>query len=92
MCHRSVGLVSGALERTGIATATVSLRPEITFGVGVSRAAYARFPMGNPLGEPNRPDQQHLVIEALLRLVEDAEGPGTFVELPYRWKRWERWL
>jgi hypothetical protein len=92
MCHRSVGLVSGSLERAGIPTATMSLRPEITFGVGVSRAAYARFPMGNPLGEPNRPDQQHLMIEALLGLLETAEGPGTFVELPFRWRRWEKWL
>ena len=57
------------MERAGIPTATVSLRPEITFGIGVSRAAYARFPMGNPLGEPHRPDQQHLMIEALLGLI-----------------------
>lgn len=92
MCHRSVGLVSGALERVGIPTATVSLRPDISHGVGVSRAAYARFPMGNPLGEPHRPDQQHLVLEVLLTLIETATEPGTFVELPYRWKRWEKWL
>ena len=92
MCHRSVGLVAGAIERAGIPTVTVSLRPEITYGVGVSRAAYARFPMGNPLGEPRRADQQHLMLEALLRLLETATEPQTFVELPFRWRRWEKWL
>lgn len=91
MCHRSVGLVQGALERSGISTASVSVRPEVTFGVRVARAAYARFPHGNPLGEPNQPAQHHLVLGALLTLLETATEP-TFVELPFRWRRWGRWL
>jgi hypothetical protein len=91
MCHRSVGLVQGAIERSGISTVTVSMRPDITFGVGVPRAAFARFPHGNPLGEPHRPDQQHLVLGALLQLLETVDEP-TFVELPFRWRRWGKWL
>ena len=91
MCHRSVGLVQGAIERAGMPTASLSLRPEITFGVRVSRAAYVRFPMGNPFGEPDHPEQGRLVFGALLDLLENATGP-EFVELPYRWKRWEKWL
>lgn len=92
MCHRSVGLVAGSVERAGIPTVVMSLRPEITYGVGVSRALYARFPMGNPLGEPDQPQQQHLVIETLLGIVESATEPRTFKEFPVRWRRWERWL
>jgi hypothetical protein len=91
MCHRSVGLVQGEVERQGIVTASLCLRPEITFGMKVPRAAYVRFPMGNPLGEPDRPDQHHLVLGAVLQLIETATTP-TFVELPFRWRRWEKWL
>ena len=91
MCHRSVGLVQGEIERSGIPTASLCLRPEITFGMKVPRAAYVRFPMGNPFGEPNAPEQHHLVLEQLLRLFETAQGP-TFVELPFRWRRWGKWL
>lgn len=92
MCHRSVGLVQGAVERAGIPTVTVSLRPDITYGVKAPRAGYARFPMGNPLGEANQPAQHHLVLEALLRVLETAPGPRTFVDLPFRWRRWTKWL
>ena len=91
MCHRSVGLVQGAIERSGIPTVSLSLRPEITYGMNVSRAAYARFPMGNPFGEPHHPEQGRLVFGALLDLLENATEQ-QFIELPYRWKRWDKWL
>ncbi len=91
MCHRSVGLVQGEIERDGISTVSVSVRPDVTFGMNVPRAAYLRFPHGNPLGEPDQPAQHHLVLEALLRLLETATEP-SFVELPFRWRRWGRWL
>jgi hypothetical protein len=92
MCHRSVGLVQGAVERAGIPTVSISLRPDITTHMRISRAAYVRFPLGNPLGEANHPEQQHLVLEQLLRLLEEAAEPGTIVELPFRWRRWDKWL
>lgn len=91
MCHRSVGLVQGAVEAAGISTVSLTMRPEITAGMNVSRAAYVRFPIGNPLGEPDAPEQHHLVLEQMLRLVETATEPAL-VELPFRWRRWERWL
>ena len=67
------------------------MRPDVTYGVRVPRAASVRFPHGNPFGEPHRPEQHHLVFEALLAVLEEAEAP-TFVELPFRWRRWNRWL
>jgi len=91
MCHRSVGLVAGAVERSGIPTVTLSLRTEITYGVRVPRAAFARFPMGNPFGEPNHPEQGRLVFGSLLDLLENATE-REFIELPYRWRRWSKWL
>ncbi len=91
MCHRSVGLVQGAVEAAGISTASVALRPEITLGTKVPRAAYLRFPLGNPFGEPNEPAQHHRILEDLLVLLETATEP-TVIELPYRWRRWGKWL
>lgn len=91
MCHRSVGLVQGAIEASGISTVSIAMRHDITFGVRVPRALRVRFPLGNPLGEPNEPAQHHLVIEAMLSLLETAEEP-VFMEFPVRWRRWAKWL
>jgi hypothetical protein len=86
MCHQSVGLVQHALEEAGIATASITLRPDITAHMNVSRAAYVRFPLGNPYGEAGRPDHQRRLLEDLLALVVSAEEPAL-VELPHRWRR-----
>lgn len=67
------------------------MRPDITWHMNVSRAAYVRFPLGNPFGEAEAPEQHRLVLEQLFRLLEEATEP-TFVELPFRWRRWGRWL
>lgn len=90
MCHQSVGLVQGALERAGIPTVSITLRPEITFHMNVSRAAYVRFPLGNPVGEVGRLDHQQRILSDLLDLLERATEPCTLVELPYRWRRMDR--
>ena len=68
------------------------MRTDISHGVGIPRGTYVRFPLGNPLGEPGRPDQHHLVLARMLDLLETATGPDTIVELPYRWRRWDKWL
>lgn len=91
MCHRSVGLVQGAVEASGIPTVSVAMRQDITYGTRVPRALRVRFPLGNPFGEPNKPEQHHLVFEALLQMLETAEAP-TFEEFPVRWRRWDKWL
>ena len=67
------------------------MHPEITAGMHVSRAARVRFPLGNPLGEANQPAQHRLVLEQLFQLLETAREP-SLVELPFRWRRWSKWL
>lgn len=89
MCHQSVGLIQDQLERAGLATVSLTVRPEITAGMRVPRAAYVRFPTGSPLGEPGHPGQHLAIARAALGLLESATGPQTLVELPYRWKRME---
>lgn len=91
MCHQSVGLVQDVLERAGIATVSVTLRPDITAHVNVPRAAFVRFPLGNPFGEGGRPDHQRRILEDLLGLVVSAREP-TLVELPWRWRRMDAQL
>jgi D-proline reductase (dithiol) PrdB len=87
MCHRSVGLVQSALEAAGMSTVSVCLRPDISLAMKVPRAVYLRFPLGNPMGEPGRADQQSRILADLFNLLETAEEPAV-VELPYRWRRW----
>jgi D-proline reductase (dithiol) PrdB len=87
MCHRSVGLVASELEGAGMSTVTVSMRPDISLAMKVPRAVYVRFPLGNPMGEPGRADQQRRILEDLFELLESADEPQV-VELPYRWRRW----
>lgn len=70
-----------------MSTVSLCLRPDISFAMKVPRAAYVRFPLGNPLGEPGRPDQQRRILDDLFELLETAVKPGI-VELPYRWRRW----
>ena len=87
MCHQSVGLLQGAIERQGIPTISVTVRPEITAHANVSRACYVRFPTGNPMGSPNEPGQQLTILTAVLEQLVKIQEPGTIVELPYRWRR-----
>jgi D-proline reductase (dithiol) PrdB len=87
MCHRSVGLVQSAIEAAGMSTVSVSMRPEISLAMKMPRAAYLRFPLGNPFGEPGRADQQARILEDLFQLLETA-AEAQVVELPYRWRRW----
>ncbi len=87
MCHQSVGLLQGAIERQGIPTISVTVRPEITAHANISRACYLRFPTGNPMGVPHKPDQQRIILTAVLEQLVAISEPGTIVELPYRWRR-----
>jgi hypothetical protein len=87
MCHQSVGLLQGAIERRGMPTISVTVRPEITAHANVSRACYLRFPTGNPMGGPNEPEQQRTILTAVLEQLVKIQVPGTIVELPFRWRR-----
>ena len=87
MCHQSVGLLQGTIERAGIPTISITVRPEITAHAKISRACYVHIPTGNPVGEPHRPNQQRTILSAVLEQLTLITEPGTIVELPYRWRR-----
>jgi D-proline reductase (dithiol) PrdB len=87
MCHQSVGLIANGIEGAGMTTILVSLRPNVTHGIGIPRAIHIRFPMGNPMGEPGKPAQQRRILLSALEVMEQLSEPDQIVELPYRWRR-----
>ena len=87
MCHQSVGLLQGAIEAAEMSTIALSVRPEVTVNMRVPRAAYLRFPTGNPVGEPHKPNQQRAILRGVLAALQAIQEPGTVLEMPYRWKR-----
>jgi hypothetical protein len=80
-----VGLVQRVLEARGLPTVALSMIPELTRAVGVPRLAGISYPMGRPLGRPHDSDGQRAVLRAMLELLPVAEGPDTYVELPFVW-------
>lgn len=82
-----MGLFQNELEAAGFATASITVQPMITLGLGVPRAAYVRFPIGNPIGEPGDIEVQTAILTDLLRLIWQAPRPRTVVKFPYRWRR-----
>jgi D-proline reductase (dithiol) PrdB len=92
-----VGLIARVLERAGIATVSLSIAKDLTEAVGVPRALFVKWPLGHPLGEPHKSDQQRTIIFDALFLLKTAEAAGAIVEPGYRWRReqyqepdWER--
>ena len=80
-----MGLVQRVLEARGLPTVALSMIPELTRAVGVPRLAGISYPMGRPLGRPHDPDGQRTVLRAMLELLAVAQGPDTYVELPFVW-------
>jgi len=75
MCHQTVGLVAGELERRGIATTSVTVLPDITRRVRTPRALAVPFPLGYPLGRPADVELQTRIVRAALALL-DHPGPA----------------
>lgn len=73
------------LEDKGIPTVTLSMIPDLTRAVGVPRLAGIGYPMGRPLGQPHDADGQRAVLRALVDVLATAQGPDTYVELPFVW-------
>lgn len=81
-----MGLVQNIIEGRGIATVAISLKPEVTERMNVPRAAFVRFPYGNPLGMPFDPEMQKSIMTDALKLIYYVEEPGLIAKLPYRWR------
>jgi len=73
--------VQAEIERAGIATASITLLPEITRKVRPPRALAVPYRLGFPLGEANAPELQRAILKALLAIVhrEDVPYVGEYV-------------
>lgn len=84
-----MGLIARALEHNGVATVSISIAKDLTESVGVPRAVFVKWPLGHPLGEPDKPAQQRTMLWQALRLLRQADRPGIIEEPGYRWRRHE---
>lgn len=76
MCHQSVGLIQSVIEKSGIATASVTLLREVTERVAPPRALFADFPLGYPLGKAHDAQiQRRIILAALAMLSETLPQP-----------------
>ena len=66
-----MGLVAAELERQGISTVAIQLLRSVAEKVRPPRALVVPFRHGYPLGKPDDAKQQHAVIAAALRMLED---------------------
>jgi hypothetical protein len=72
MCNQAVSLVAAELERRGIATVALQLLREVAERVRPPRALFVPFPHGYPLDKARDPARQMAVLEAALRMLENA--------------------
>ncbi|MHB8416824.1 MAG: hypothetical protein ACYDCL_02025 [Myxococcales bacterium] len=63
------------LERRGIATASLTMLPEVTRWVRPPRALAVPYPLGYPLGAPGDPALQTRILRALLQLLVAQDVP-----------------
>ncbi|MBI5827164.1 MAG: hypothetical protein HZB84_04675 [Deltaproteobacteria bacterium] len=84
-----MGLIQREIEKIGIPTISVSIVRRFTEEAGAPRAVFLKWPMGHPLGEPGRKDVQTTVLKSAFNALETIKEPGTIIDLPYRWKRYE---
>jgi hypothetical protein len=84
----SVGHVARAFEEASMATVTLFVRAfrHVAEDMMVPRVVLTRHPMGRPLGAPGDVVRQRQVILAALRLLDEARGGGSIVELPERYR------
>ena len=74
MCNQAVCLVAAELERQGVSTVVIQLLREVAERVRPPRALCVPFRHGYPLDTPGDAPRQHAVIEAALKMLEDARA------------------
>lgn len=71
-----MGLIASVLENRGIPTVSITLLKEVTKKVLPPRSLFVPYPLGYPLGEPNNPGLQNMIIkEALTLLSTEVSEP-----------------
>ena len=74
-----------------MSTVLVTMMPYWSDKIGVPRTAAVEFPFGHTLGHAGDAREQAAVIGDALRLLVEAQEPGTVAHLSYAWPDLERW-
>jgi hypothetical protein len=80
-----VSVLARTFEEAGMSTVLVTLMPFWAERLGVPRTVGVEFPYGHLLGQPGDRETQTGVIQAALKLLEEAREPGEIRELDYVW-------
>ena len=78
-------VLARTFEAAGMSTVMVTNMPFWAAKIGVPRTLGVEFPFGHILGQPDNRPQQMRVIEQALKVLEEAEAPGTIVCSPEKW-------
>jgi D-proline reductase (dithiol) PrdB len=84
-CHRAGGVLARAIERRGLATASIATLRKTALQVKAPRSCFLDFPLGCPAGRPNDAAGQRAILTAALSLGVDAALPWTLPRLPFEW-------
>lgn len=85
ICHQTLSLIARTLESHGIAIVLMACAKDIVEYVGVPRAVFSDFPLGNGAGKPHDHASQAMTLELALRLLETAPAARSTVQSPQRW-------
>ncbi len=80
-----MSLVARTLEAAGIPTVVVGSARDIVEECGVARFLFVDYPLGNPCGKPDDPDDQRSIVGLALDVLDTAVAPRTTVQAPHRW-------
>lgn len=72
-----------------MATIGISIVREYSDKVRPPRTVFVRWPFGHPLGEAGNVRQQRAVLSEAFKALYAIEEPGTIVDLPFPWRRFD---
>jgi hypothetical protein len=80
-----VPVLARAIEAAGISTVLVTMMPYWTEKLGAPRTLGVEFPFAHTLGRAGERDEQLAVIHRALRVLREAEVPGTIEHFERPW-------
>ncbi len=85
LSHQTMAVIQKELESAGITTVAIALCRDLIEAIGVPRAVHYRYPFGYTFGYANDAVMQLRILKDALRTLEEADEPGTIIDLPYEW-------
>ena len=73
------------LEANSVSTVIIGSALDILKHCGAPRYLFNDLPLGNPLGNPYKPEEHLLSVRQALGLVEDSESPAGIINKELEW-------